>query len=366
MFAKWVVIFWLGLWPRRLSSLGHSHSTVTYIRLWSKPAPLYWCVPFLFMSSHISLSLSITQPPCWQSNKKFTNKMRRRAQQRDLAEPITPFTMMRSSEKNLTTLTMRRIRAKRSIRRTFKLDKSIDSVDAATSRITSSTSATVTKAASIAFQWIDWLYQDRKWTPSTMSRRTNSRVNSKLKPVFKTRKTTGEVTPMFWTLQWASTPIKSAHSRIRLAQNHSNAGDATTLCAARRQAGQESMDESPCDCFWVNFARISFTPVTLVFSSFQGTLNVALPLLGLGLLLESSGSGRAAGASSAQETKPGVRVGCSLFPFPSIIPGSSNRFSSVSQPFGWQTGVKYGKVLLLLNENKQNQQNKKIVNETWE
>ena len=286
--------------------------------------------------------------------------MRRRAQQRDLAEPITPFTMMRSSEKNLTTLTMRRIRAKRSIRRTFKLDKSIDSEDAATSRITSSTSATVTRAASIAFQWIDWLYQERKWTPSTMSRRINSTVNSKLKPVFKTRKATGEVTPMFWTLQWASTPIKRAHSRIRLAQNHSNTGDATIVFAARRQAGQESMDESPCDCFLVNFARISFTPVTLVFSSFQGTLIVTLPLLGLGLglLLESSGSGRAAaGASSAQETKLGVRV--SLFPFPSILPGSSNRFSSVSQPFGWQAGVKY--FYCSMNTNKIN----KTSNKWW-
>ena len=73
------------------------------------------CYKYLFNSRDWLTSAWL--PP---GNKKFTSKIKRRAQQRDRAEPMTPLTMILSSEKNLTTFTMRRIRARRSMRKTFR------------------------------------------------------------------------------------------------------------------------------------------------------------------------------------------------------------------------------------------------------
>lgn len=88
---------------------------------------------------------------------------------------------------------------------------------------------------------------------------------------------------MFWMFQLASVPINRAHKRIKLAQNHSKLGAMTIVLAHRRQAGHDSLDSSPFDRLSVNFATISLTPVTFVFSSFQGSLIVILLFTGVSL-----------------------------------------------------------------------------------
>mmetsp|Transcript_107361 Transcript_107361/g.256465 ORF Transcript_107361/g.256465 Transcript_107361/m.256465 type:complete len:236 (-) Transcript_107361:589-1296(-) len=164
--------------------------------------------------------------------RKFTNSSSSRAQHRDLAEPMTPFTMTRSSEKKRTTRTMRRIRARRTMRRIFRPD-SWDSV-VQTSTSTSSTKARSTRTVSKAFQWMEEFRRVQKYSPSTAKRKHSSMVKRPLKTELKMRKTRGGVLPMFTMLQCASTPIKMAQSKISVAQDHSNFGLPTINLATLR------------------------------------------------------------------------------------------------------------------------------------
>ena len=68
---------------------------------------------------------------------------------------------------------------------------------------------------------------DKKLQPSTIARSTNSILNNTLKVELRMRNASGSEAPMCCTVQWASTPIMTAHNRIRMAQAHSNFGCVT-------------------------------------------------------------------------------------------------------------------------------------------
>ena len=139
MFAKWILM--------NRPSFGYGHvgclllgtlrfSTVIYIRL-------YWRVPFLFMSSPLSLKslhhladkATKNSPTKWEGepNKETSQSL----------SPHLPWCAAR--RRTWPPWQCAGYGLSEAFAGTFKLDKSIDSEDAATSRITSSTSATVTQ-----------------------------------------------------------------------------------------------------------------------------------------------------------------------------------------------------------------------------
>ena len=85
-----------------------------------------------------------------------------------------------------------------------------------------------TRTESIKFQCMEGLDQDQKYRPSTVARSISSTVKRRLKIEFRMRKVNGSGEPICSTVQWASTPIMTAQTRISIAQPSSNFGCATS------------------------------------------------------------------------------------------------------------------------------------------
>mmetsp|Transcript_83011 Transcript_83011/g.199192 ORF Transcript_83011/g.199192 Transcript_83011/m.199192 type:complete len:212 (-) Transcript_83011:453-1088(-) len=174
---------------------------------------------------------------------------------------MTPFTITRSSEKKRTTFTILNIRAKRTIRSIFRPDKLTLAAYNSTSN-NSSRSPLATRTESTKFQCMEGLDQDQKCRPSTVARSISSTVKRRLKIEFRMRKVNGSGEPICSTVQWASTPIMTAQTRISIAQPSSNFGCATTILANRWHLCPVAA--SSCRFF---ISRRSLTPLTLSLSS---------------------------------------------------------------------------------------------------
>ena len=85
-----------------------------------------------------------------------------------------------------------------------------------------------TRTESIKFQCMEGLEQDQKCRPSTVARSISSTAKRRLKIEFRMRKVNGSGEPICSTVQWASTPIMTAQTRINIAQPNSNLGCVTS------------------------------------------------------------------------------------------------------------------------------------------